>query len=356
MKFILKKITVFLIALSITFYTHIPARCEDGNEILKKALETEGMVDLSGFCYTASLMKPYEFSNNVKVFWKRPGKTRMEYFSGNILQMIVITTKDKSIEFSPAENIVYIKEISPQKKELEKTKQSLLFSNYEAKIAGKETVSGRDATLVKVDSRYPDRPSKKLWIDDKTGTILKSEQYSSSGNLIFLTYFKKINFNSVINDSFFMPPQGMSVRTVSEPKKKNFTPEDLSKLVGFKVVIPYSIPEGYVLEGCYVYQCGCGVDMAHMRFFDGLNSISIFEGKKDCPVCSKDKGMGFFRGRRGRMGMGRGRGMGCSPRECELLDRRQERVMAFTDKEIRFVIIGDIPESDANRIADGLKK
>lgn len=353
MEFIKKKVTAFLIILTVIFCTQIQARCEDGREILKKALETEGMVDLAGFCYTASFMKPYEFSNNVKVFWKSPGKTRMEYFSGNIPQMIVITTKDRSIEFSPAENIAYLKEISPQKKELEKTKQNILFSNYEAKIVGKETVSGRAATLIKVGSRYPDRPSKKLWIDDKTSTILKSEQYSSNGNIIFLTYFKNINFNPVMNDSLFLPPLGMPVKTVSEPKKENFNPEDLSKLVGFKVVIPAFIPEGYMLEGCYVYQCGCGVDMAHMRFFDGLNSISIFEGKKDCPVCSRGKGMGFFRG---RMGMGRRKGMGCSARECELLEKREERVLAFTDKNLRFVIIGDIPEASANQIAEGLKK
>jgi len=185
---------------------------------------------------------------------------------------------------------------------------------------------------------------------------LKSEQYNSNGDLMLLTYFKSVNFNPKLKDSLFMPPRGMAVRPVSDKDTRSYEANELSKLTGFKVVIPTFIPEGYILEGCYLYQCGCGVDMAHLRYFDGLNSISIFEGKKDCPVCGEGQGRGFFRRRMGRMGMGRRGRMGCAPRECELLEQREERVLAFTNKELRFVIIGDIPEAIANQIAEGLKK
>jgi len=148
MKSIKQKIAVFLITLLLIFCGQMQVKGEEGKEILKKALETEGMINLSGSCYTASFIKPYEFSNNVRVFWKSPNKIRMEYFAGDILQMVVITTKDKSLQLSPMGNVAYLKELSPQTKEVEKRKQELLFSNYDAKIIGKEAISGRGAIVV----------------------------------------------------------------------------------------------------------------------------------------------------------------------------------------------------------------
>jgi len=354
MKFRKQKIAGFLlITLIFLFLLHTEAKGGEGEEILKKTLETEGMINLSGSCYTASFMKPYEFSNNVRVFWKKPNRIRMEYFAGDTLRMIFITTKDKSWQFSPADNIVFFKELSPQTKEVEKRKQDLLLSNYDVKITGRESIAGRDAIVIKVGCKYPSRPSKKIWIDDKTDVILKSEQYNSNGDLMLLTYFKRVNYNPFLDDIHFRPPQGRIIRLVSENETKSFSPEDLSKMVGFKVVLPSFLPEGYTLEGCYLYRCGCGVDMAHLRYFDGLNSISIFQGKKDCPICSEDQRRGFFRRRMGMMGR---RGMRCAPRECELLEQRQERVSAFTDRDLRFVIIGDISEKELNKLAQGLRK
>ena len=280
-------------------------------------------------------------------------RIRMEYFTGDTLQMTLITTKDKSWQFSPAENIVYFKELSPQTKEIEKKKQDLLLSNYEVKTIGRESIAGRDAIVIKVSCKYSGRPSKKIWIDDKTDVILKSEQYNSNGDLMLLTYFKGVDYNPSLDDINFKPPQGRIIKTVSEQDIKNLSADAISKIVGFKMILPSFLPDGYILEGCYLYRCGCGVDMAHLRYIDGLNSISIFQGKKDCPICSEDQKKGFFRK---RIGMMRGRGIRCAPKDCELLEQRQERVSAFTDKDLRFVIIGDISEKELNKLAQGLKK
>src|SRR4030065_197154 len=83
---------LLLITLIFLFLLHTEAKGGEGEEILKKTLETEGMINLSGSCYTASFMKPYEFSNNVRVFWKKPNRIRMEYFAGDTLRLIFITT------------------------------------------------------------------------------------------------------------------------------------------------------------------------------------------------------------------------------------------------------------------------
>lgn len=322
---------------------------ETGEEILKKALNTEGMLDFTGTSKTISYMKPYDFSNEANVSYRQHGMCRMEYKGSGASNIVVINKDNSLLRYDRVKRIVFrtIAETSPQNAE---DKKKLLFENYKVIKDGEEKVAGRDTYLIEVSSKYPGRPYKKLWIDKSNYAILSSKLYNPDNSLQLVTYFTSVDFNSTVPENAFNIPREVRIIDIDEGPKKITSIDDFSKHAGFRVIQPSWLPPGFVLDGVYTYQCQCGVEMAHLRYFDGLTSISIFEGPKKCPRC--DEGFSWKTMMRGRMRMGRG----CSPASCELLEQSGENLRAFFNSGTRFIIIGTIAESDLDTLRKNLEK
>jgi len=124
--------------------------------------------------------------------------------------------------------------------------------------------------------------------------------------------------------------------------------KELSEKVGFEAKLPEKLPEGFVFDGFFTYHCNCGIEMAHIRYFDGLAGISVFEGPKNCPKC----GEGFS----WRKAMGMKERRRCATGECELTEQKWESARTFFDDERRFVIVSDIASGEVDIIEKALRE
>ncbi|MFQ6115074.1 MAG: sigma-E factor regulatory protein RseB domain-containing protein, partial [bacterium] len=223
---------------------------------------------------------------------QKDGKMRMDYKSGIFAGLSIIDDGEKIMRVDSKNRTVVISEIPFPQDDI-----SLLLSNYEVIAQGTEKIANRTTQILQVKPRNAQNPSKKLWIDQETFMPLRREHYNSDGVLTTLTFYTQISYDVKIKDSDFSFPKDW--RIVSAPQNmRRLKKDQISETVGFDIVEPKYVPAGYVLDGFYLFSPMRNRKGVHIRYVDGLNTISVFE----CLPPRFGRGMGGMRGMRRGVG------------------------------------------------------
>ena len=168
------------------------------------------------------------------------------------------------------------------------------LANYQAKHLGSGTIAHRAVRIIGLAHRETGQLLRVFWIDKQSGLILRQDQLSAKGKLLSSTEFQQITL---------LPRQPVAQRRVvvkATPVMIKSKPErlllverrmglvELSKRVGFKVLLPQSLPKNFLLLESYALPCpcGCGSISAHLRFGDGVRGFSVFEISQHNKKCA----------------------------------------------------------------------
>lgn len=306
------------------------------SERLRAAQNAEERLTLRATLNTATFSRQTPASSQV-VVCRKPGGCRWEYQAPALNGLVMIEKGDAVMRLDPAQKIA---SVGCARHEV--AAFDLLLKNYTVTAERTEPIIGRPADVLVVKHREPGRPAKKVWVDRATSLILRTEYYDCEGRLATLTFYTDIAWNPPLDDSLFEVPDGWKKVALEDDAARHWTRESLSKEVAFNVREPASLPAGFTLDGFHLYHCRCAVASAHLRYVDGLNSVSIFERYTQCP--GRGPGRGF--------GWGKGRGGG---RNCQLLANQPGRMFVRQVGDLSFILIGDLPEAELARIADSIK-
>jgi len=316
-------------------------------ELLKKSYANQRLVSHIGVLRT--VVFPSKATSNgtnasVVKIRQKDGKMRMDYKSGSFAKLSIIDDGEKIIRLNRRNRTIVISEIPFPQDDI-----SLLLSNYEVILTGSEEIAGRSTQILEVKPGKTSNPSKKLWLDKETFLPLKKEHYNSDGNLITLTFYTEIDYDVEIKDSdFSLHPNWRIVKTPRNMRK--FPREKIAAVVGFDVIEPEFIPEGYVLDGFYLFKPMPRSKGVHIRYVDGLNSISVFE---ILPPWSRRIMRRFRRGfARGTQMHREMRRMHGQDEEPWWLRGNQCRRIRLTGNDLNLIIVGDIAEAELQKIAD----
>ncbi len=305
-------------------------------ERLRAAQSAEERLTLRATLNTATFSRQTPASSQV-VVCRKPGCCRWEYQSSALNGLVMIEKGDAVIRLDPAQKMA-----SVGCARREAGAFDLLLKNYTVTTERAEPIIGRAADVLVIKHREPGRPAKKVWVDRATSLILRTEYYDCDGRLATLTFYTDIEWNPQLADSLFEIPDGWKKVAVADDSSKHWDRESLSKEVAFAVREPAYLPAGFALDGFHLYHCRCSVASAHLRYVDGLNSVSVFERYAQCP--GRGRGRGF--------GWGKGRGGG---RNCELLANQPGRMLVRQGGDVAYILIGDLPEAELAKIADSIK-
>ena len=219
----------------------------------------------------------------------------------------------------------------------------LLLENYQLKLLSSEKLLSRPTALISIEPKHPGNPKKKIWVDRQTAVILRSEQYRSDGKLSALSFYTQVDFETDVKDNLFKLPSGW--RVIKTPKKTEarMNRGEINQAVGFEIIEPRSLPEGYLLEGYYLSYCPMGGPIVHLRYFDGLNSISLFEHPVHC--------MGMGGGMMGRMM----RGMHGGKKGCRMPQNSIQIKKSLVKNGLMFIFVGDISEGQLQKLISSLE-
>jgi outer membrane lipoprotein-sorting protein len=225
-----------------------------------------------------------------RVLASRDGQLRIEYLTRPLEGVTVWENGERTYRYNPK-----LKRLTVAHKRSslddEARRELQLLKNYNARRVGEETVAGRPTEVVALSAKSGSTCRKRVWIDPETYVILASEDYRGGDELLRSTRFTQVRYLSAGEEpdaSAFRPPQELVEKYgVGLPgdTSDRFTPERLSKVIGFEIREPKWLPRGYTFEGAYQTPCLCNQrhQAARLEYSDGLNRISLFEcGHPDC--------------------------------------------------------------------------
>jgi sigma-E factor negative regulatory protein RseB len=138
-------------------------------------------------------------------------------------------------------------------------------SYYRLAPVSRDRVAGRDARLIAVAPRDQFRYGYRLWLDAKTGLLLKSDLLSEQGRILEQVMFTSIE----------LLPEKEKQRLLAEvdaqlviPEERSATPAERSEW------LVATVPVGFQLITTRTTTPQGGV--AHMIYSDGLASVSVF--------------------------------------------------------------------------------
>ena len=315
----------------------LPAFGADAPTILRQAYAAEKMLAYSAVLEVRTAGGP---PAELKV-WSSRGRKRMEYLSEPARGRVMIDDghavywldkAGKVAVFTPAPD-------APERVDL-------VFRNYNVASAGTDEVAGRKAIVVRVSPKHPPGPSRRLWIDQQTKLILRSESYASDGTLKAASKTTSINLRPQLSEDLFRVPKGWRVQRPPAEEQNRWTAAELSKRLGITVAEPGYVPPGFVLEGMYLVRMGgMGRQAAHVRYVDGLNSLSIFQ---------RPAGPGPGRGRGGWGGWRWRGGRGAdTDQDVQSLGAVGRLVRVFRPGRM-CVVVADLPEKELQKVASSL--
>lgn len=317
----LKGFGLFVVAAiaAVAVYIHAGPPRVDATWLAVRALSRESSVD-----YTARVVSVLDYSGKrirtlATVFHTRR-EERIEYRASGDQPAYSVTRGAKSYTLIPGQKKLLISEASRLLSPKESAR--LLARNFRAECVGIGKVAGRKAFIVDLVPRGRSHPAKKLWIDQRYFTILRSTDYSSSGALRGRFRIIRISYGAKISPAEFELPPSSAVKRVTLCRSADSA--GLFKSVGFPVNRPKFVPVGYRLEGYHLFncQCGCGGVSALFTYTDGLNVVSVFENPLRMRCCVYCSGIAS--------------------------------TAEVTRKNKSVVVVGDLPANDLGRMAESV--
>lgn len=156
-----------------------------------------------------------------------------------------------------------------------KIEQLSKFYNFH--LNGSGMVAGRAAKIISITPKDKYRYAHTLWIDEKTGLLLKDHLIGEKGKIVEQFMFTKIDYPDVIE----------KVRLVSNSKNEKFTwykAKDWKSKTEVKTSMNWrvmDIPAGFI-PGVQRHHkmTMSAMPVEHFMYSDGLSSISIFVEKQ----------------------------------------------------------------------------
>jgi sigma-E factor negative regulatory protein RseB len=138
-------------------------------------------------------------------------------------------------------------------------------------------VAGRTAIKLMIEPKDEYRYGHTLWVDKKTGLLLKDHLVGDNGKIVEQFMFTQINYPAVIE----------KIRLISDSKNKKYTwyeakdesvKKEIKKSMSWKVM---KVPKGFVpgIERHHKMTVSA-MPVEHFMYSDGLSSISIFVEKQ----------------------------------------------------------------------------
>ena len=244
--------------------------------ILRMALEAPQLIDYEGTKIITALRNGRMETVTVAESHKRPNLLRLEYLSPeDVAGRVIIDDGAAARHYEPGLNMLF--EDRSLQDPSAAANLTLLTRNYDIVVLGTDEVIGRQAYVLSL-TPHGTGVHRQLWVDRLTGTVLRSEERDASRGLVLTTYFSRISFSLNLPEAYFRyrPPAGTRVVALQTAAGGTLNPAELQQQVGFPVLVPPALPEGYTFRGGSVSRFGSLVS-AYLRYSDGGNIISFFE-------------------------------------------------------------------------------
>ena len=193
-----------------------------------------------------------------------------------------------------------------------KLKKDLLLKNYDVNVMVSDKIAGRQTYQLHIVSRWEERPSKKLWLDQETAIVVRAEHYDADGTLRSMFVFSHITYDADKVEDAVQKMEKMESAQRRGPGKRpgrergeqaprrereggrpSWTrvadPELLRKVTGKPLLLLEPAPEGFVLLHGEWMKFNRNTHI-QLRYADGLTVLSLFQSEQKSPFWRRPPG------------------------------------------------------------------
>lgn len=143
-----------------------------------------------------------------------------------------------------------------------------MLRNYCAQQVGTATIAGRATMVVEIKAKAGGMVARKIWLDTQTGVALRTEHYNWAGQPVYESEFNEITYAPA-----YTPDEDDFRAPAAAPEEGSRVMADTEAAAYPK---PAYLPAGYTQDGkIRAMQTRRGT-AAHIRYSDGLRSLSVF--------------------------------------------------------------------------------
>jgi outer membrane lipoprotein-sorting protein len=257
-------------------------------QVILRSLEQEGQVDYEGLQITLIDRGAREQRTEQVVKFKRPNRLRIEYLEPPRMRGdVVVDDGARTRRFVRALGVVA--EVPRESRGLSREQRPQLLravrrGALRLALEGEESVAGRRAWVVTLAPTPPQRPRRKLWIDQEHGLPLRVQQIGP-GERRTDTYFQRIRFDPVLSDSDFVldVPEGTPVlprkpgRSITLAEAESIAREGWGQFYQVR-----RLPPGMTLGATIRLELD-GKPVIQLRYGDGKRGFSLFQSAGPAP-------------------------------------------------------------------------
>ena len=270
--------------------------------------------------------------------YKRLGKLRVEYLSpDSVSGRLIVDDGASSWQYEPAYHLVIRGPSFVRPPGNAPQAQDVLRGSLMA-VLGVDEVIGRQTVVVAMEPRAGGA-SRRYWVDQATGVVLRMEERDATGEVVFTSFFTRISFGLNLPLALFRfhLPAGARIISLFLSGDPVASPQALRRQARFGSVVPASLPYGYRFRDGAISQYGALVTSA-ATYTDGVRTLTVFQ--------TPSSKMAFPRG---------GVLVKLESTDAQLLDLGYVRVLIWQRRGITYALAGSsLPESAFVLLADEL--
>lgn len=323
-------------AATVMLCLRIPGRTVNVDRIITEALMRDGKTNYTALVETEITYMGKKLRAKARILHSGPNEKIVHLGPGRESAWS-ITRENTTYTYLPKDKVLLISNSNRSEANWERIR--LLLNNYRVACIGEESVAGHKTYVMEIRSRRFGTTSKKLWIDKRHHTLLRSVDYSATGKKRSSMNTIRISYGARIEPAEFYIPSDPSIKRLIACTPAG--PAYLSRTLKISVRSPRYVPKGYVSEGHYLYNshCNCNHRSAQLTYTDGLNTLSVFETPINQPC----------RGTKCNMQLGNSGHTECELQGCEAAKTGQIR---RGNKII--TVVGDITSDEIRRIVESV--
>jgi sigma-E factor negative regulatory protein RseB len=153
-----------------------------------------------------------------------------------------------------------------------------LKGQYTFHVDRQDKIAGLQARRIVIQPTDKYRYGHRLWVDEKTGLLLKTQLLDENGKLLEQFMFTHIEFMNKVPDALLQPRETGKEYTWHEAEDSE-EPETKDEN---HVWLVQELPRGFVSDTTRYHRTTANSSVEHLVFSDGLASVSVFiEKDKD---------------------------------------------------------------------------
>lgn len=208
-----------------------------------------------------------------------PWQDRIEFVSPPRMSgEVILQNGGRFQHYKPSQSVILEGVASPEVflGQVKSILEGIRAGRITVRVVGSQVVAEHNASIVEI--RTPEG-GWRLWIDDKTGVRLKSEQLNAQGAVSVTSYFTKIDYSPAFEVGDFSPASLPHVRReASLPSGPPLASvQAAQQQVDFTIREP-APPAGFHLAGAWVVEVP-GAKVTVLRYSDGPNNFTLYEQK-----------------------------------------------------------------------------